>query len=127
MANLTTLGGLQISFDPDSLAAIADHDSNTGKASTTIYGVTKAEIHIAESVEAFLARIGLAAKFAKLTRPNGTPVWINGGAVSSLRPPLPGEYLDAVKTVISMEPLTQGVKEVPEHAKAMLNAHGGKL
>jgi hypothetical protein len=127
MATLETVDGIQITFNPDSVVAVADHDAVTGAIVTCVYGVTKAELRIAEPVDAFLARLGIAAKFAKLTRPNGSPIWINGNSVSSLRAPLPGEYVDGVATVITTGSLTQGVKESPDDTRIQLNAHGGKL
>ena len=127
MATLRTLEGLDISFDPDSVVAIADHDADTGKAVTCVFGVTRGELRIGEPVDDFLGRLGIAARLARLTRPNGTSVWIDGKSVSSIRAPLPGEYTTRVKTVIATGPLVQGVAETPEDTRTKLNAHGGKL
>lgn len=127
MATLRTLDGRDILFDADSVVAMADHDADTGKAVTCVYGVTRGELRIGEPVDGFLGRLGIAAKFARLTRPNGTSVWIDGKSVSSIRAPLPGEYGARVKAVIATEPLTQAVEETPEDARTRLNAHGGKL
>ena len=87
MATLTTVDGLQVSFEPDSVAVLTDHDAGTGVAVTCVYGITNSDLHIAESVAAFLSRLGITPDFAQLTRPNASPVWIHGSAVSSIRVP----------------------------------------
>jgi hypothetical protein len=125
MATLTTLDGNQITFSPGNVTVVADHDASTGAAVTCIYGVTKEMLRINEAVPAFMARVKITAKFAQLTRPNGSPVWINGSAVSSLRAPLPGEYVAGVNAVVFTDALVQGVKESVEATTAALNAHGG--
>ena len=127
MADLTTVDGAQITFKPDAVVAVTDHDANTGVAETCVYGITKGVLHIAEPVIGFLQRIGVTANFAQLTRPNGSPIWINGASVSSLRAPQPDEYVAGVNTIISAGSLTQGVTETPATAKAAINVHGGKL
>jgi hypothetical protein len=125
MAVLTTTDGHQITFRATSVEAIADHDASTGEAVTCIYGVTDAVLHTNESVQAFINRVKLAAKLAQLTRPNGSPVWISGASVSSLRAPYPGEYVSGVNTVVFMDAIVQGVKESVQATTAALNAHGG--
>ena len=127
MATLTTVDGLQVSFQPDSVAVLTDHDAGTGVAVTCVYGITNSDLHIAESVAAFLSRLGITTNFAQLTRPNDSPVWIHGSDVSSIRAPLPDEYIDGVNAVVTTGVLTQGVKETPAAAVAQINAHGGKL
>lgn len=51
------------------------------------------------------------ASLAKLTRPNGKPVWIDRTSVASVRAALPGEYAGSVKTVITVGKVKQGVRE----------------
>jgi hypothetical protein len=127
MASLTTIGGAQVTFSPGSVAAIADHNGSTGAAVTCIYGVTNSVLEIDETVQAFMARVKITKRLAQLTRPNGSPVWISGAAVSSLRAPLPGEYVAGVNTVVFTGSLIQGVKESPADTTAALTAHGGDL
>ena len=127
MATLTTVDGTQFAFDPDTVAAITDRDTDTGAAATCVYGITQGGLHIAESVNAFLSRLGIMAKFAKLTRPNDSPVWIHGEAVSSIRTPLPDEHTDGINAVVTTGALTQRVKETLAAAVTEINAHGGKL
>lgn len=127
MATLTTVDGIQISFSPKSVGALTDHDAATGQAVTCVYGVRKAMLKIAETPPAFIARLGLASKFIQLTRANGAPVWISAPSVSSIRPPLPNEYVAGVDTVVFTSDLTQGVKETPAAVTKALGAHGGEV
>lgn len=127
MATLTTIDNIQITFPVKAVSAIADHDAATGEAVTCIYGITKSMLRIRETVADFMHRLGLGPQFAQLTRPNGSPVWIRGGAVSSIRAPLPGEYVAGVSCVIFADSLVQGVSETPDVAIAALNARGGEL
>jgi hypothetical protein len=92
-----------------------------------VYGVTDTVLRISESVVAFMTRLKIMKNFAQLTRPNGSPVWMNGAAVSSIRAPLPNEYVAGVNTVIFASGLTQGVKETPADVTTSINSHGGAL
>jgi len=107
--------------------AVSDHDAATDRAVTCVYGVSAGPVQISETVGGFLGRLGLTAKFAKLTRPNSTGIWICGSAVTEIRPPLEGEYEPPVRSVISTGTLTQAVCEDPAAATAAIDAHGGKL
>ena len=127
MATLTTTGGVQITFVARAISAIADHDASTGQAVTCIYGLSDNDLQIRESVPAIMARLKIANNFAQLTRSNGSPVWLNGSAVTSIRPPLPNEYVAGVNTVIFAAALTQGVKEPPDVVTTAINARGGDL
>ena len=57
---------------------------------------------------------------AKLTRPDGEPVWVNAAAAISVRTPLPGEYAPTVKTVIKLGRSQQGVRETVAMVKRTL-------
>ena len=127
MPTLTTTDGAQITFAAKAVSALTDHDGSTGEAVTCVYGVTPRLLHIKETVPAFLSRVKIAKNFAQLTRGNGSPVWINGADVSSVRAPLPNEYVTGVNAVVSTDGLTQGVQETPDAATALLNQHGGEL
>jgi hypothetical protein len=68
--------------------------------------------------------IGLHGVKVKFTRPDGTPVWIDSGAVVSVRAALPGEYAPRVHTVIMVGRMRQGVCESLARAKAILHMRG---
>jgi hypothetical protein len=127
MATLTTTGGATITFRPATIDVIADHNDTTGAAVTCVYGIPPAMLMVGETVPAFMQRLGIEHEFARLTRPNGWPVWIRGSAVTALRAPLPGEYAPAAKTVVTTDALTQAVTEATADVTATLNAHGGDL
>ena len=127
MATLTTTGGAVITFGVSAVAAIADHNDTTGEAATTVYGIDNSPLMTAETVQGFMTRLNIAQSFAQLTRPDGRPVWLNGAAVSTLRPAPAGQYAPTVKTVIVVGALTQGVRESPADATTALNAHGASL
>ena len=127
MATLVTIDGIQITFVPKAVTALADHDANTGLAVTCAYGIAKEVLRISESVDVFMKRLRITKNFAQLNRPNGFAVWINGSAVLSIRAPLPNEYVAGVKTVIFADSLTQGVKESPADVTVAVNDHGGDL
>jgi len=127
MAQLVTTGGIKISFDPAGVFAVSDHDAETDEAVTCVYGVSAGPVQISETVGGFLGRMGLTAKFARLTRPNSTPIWVCGSAVSEIRPAVDGEYEPPVRSVVSVGTLTQAVCEDAAAATAAVDAHGGKL
>jgi len=62
---------------------------------------------------------------AKFTRPNGAPVYIDAGAVVSVRAAFPDEYAPGVLSVITVGRLRQGVRESLASARATIRAHGG--
>jgi hypothetical protein len=88
MANLTTADGLVFLFDPSAITMVADRDADTGALGTNIYGLQAGPLKTAGTVDTFLSGIGLLANFAPLTRPNGSPVWVNAKAVNVVRQPL---------------------------------------
>ena len=127
MAELTTIEGLVFHFNAGAVTAVADHDADTLQAVTTVYGVTDGQLRIGESVGGFLRRIGVAGSFAKLTRVNGTFIWVNSGAVTAVRASDPDEYPASARALVSVGTLTQAVRETVAEVMRVVNAHGGKL
>lgn len=68
---------------------------------------------------------GLRGNRVQFTRPNGEAVWIDGGAVISVRAAFPGEYAPGVQAVIAVGRVRQGVRESVARARAIVRAHGG--
>ncbi|HEX4158801.1 MAG TPA: lytic transglycosylase domain-containing protein [Rhizomicrobium sp.] len=60
----------------------------------------------------------------KFTRPNGTPVKVDLADVTSVRVPLPGEYADSVRAVLTIRNIRQGVRESYDEVKQAMLAHG---
>jgi len=127
MATLITTDGIQITFVAKAVSALADHDASTGEAVTCVYGIIENVLRISESVESLMTRLRITDNFAKLTRPNGSPVWINEAAVSSIRAPLPNEFVAGVNTVVFVAGLAQGVAEPPQDVTTSINDRGGGL
>jgi hypothetical protein len=127
---LITTDGQRMGFDPAAIIAIANRDPYTGAAVTCIYGLSPppwAFIKVTEPVSTFLARLGIASWFVKLTRPDRSPVWINAAAVFLLRKPLPGEYPADAKSVVFASGLIQAVTQDPAIVKAAVEAAGGRF
>jgi hypothetical protein len=70
--------------------------------------------------------IGLHGVKVKFTRPNGEPIWIDSGAIVSVRAALPGEYAPGVLTVVSAGRMHQGIRETLARARSILHMRGGR-
>ena len=65
--------------------------------------------------------------FAKLTQPNGRPIYVSSAKVASVRVPLPGEYAPGVRAIVKIGRRQQAVRESVMVAKAMIRASGGMV
>ena len=72
-------------------------------------------------------RAGSRHALAPLTRPDGSTVMIDAGAVVAIRAALPGEYAPSVQSVITIGRLRQGVREPAARATAIVRGHGGLI
>jgi hypothetical protein len=124
MAVITTAQGVQINISPDHIVEATD-DLQAGICD--VYGATPAPLRVNETATALLARLAITGKFAQLTRPDGTPVWINGKTVGSVRAPLVGEYPATAHAVVGAGAVTQAVQEDVSTTVAALNARGASL
>ena len=124
MAIVTTIGGVQINVNPNNIVLLAD-DRQTGDAD--LIGATPAMLQLNETSSSLMSRLGISNDFARLTRPDGSAVWINGKSASSVRAPLPGEYAPSTQAVVFAAAITQAVREDLPATIAALNAHGGNL
>jgi|SRR5476649_231128 len=127
MAQLVTATGLKILFDPSDVVAVSDHDDAADEMLTCVYGINSGPLKISETVDDFLGRLDLTSTFAKLTRPNLTPIWLRASAVTSIRPTLAGEYNSNARSVVSVGTFTQAVCEDLESAAAAIDTHRGKF
>ena len=127
MADITTVQGLRVLFDPGAISAISAGDQQTGAAAAVIYGLGPKGLTVGESTDALVQRLNLASLLAKLTRPDGSPVWINGKSVSVARQPAPLEYAAEVHAVIFAGALEQAVRETLDEVRRAINRVGGNL
>jgi soluble lytic murein transglycosylase-like protein len=81
-------------------------------------------VDVTASVE---GRKGAARANAELTRPNGEPILIDCSQVTKIRAPLPDEYADTVRSVITVGKIRQGVREDLAKATMLIRAHGGAI
>ena len=126
VATLITLSGVQYNFDPSIVGAVSDHDPSTGESVTCVYGIAVDYLQVAESVQQFLSRLQLTAKFAQLTGLNGEAVWISGAAAFALRAPVPIDKAGTAALVL-LSSMTQAVRESVAETVAALNGAGGNL
>lgn len=127
MADITTVQGLRVLFDPATISAVANSDAQPGAAGAVIYGLGPEGWTVGESVSALLQRLSLTSSFAKLTRLDGSPVWINCKSTAVVRQPSSGEYPAEVRSVIFAGALQQGVRESLDEARQAVNRAGGNL
>jgi hypothetical protein len=129
MIVIRALDGTAVDVDENAVTLVAGpypHDVGTH---TYVHGVERGVLVTAESAAALAARLGVNPPLAKLTRPNATPVWIKGSAVTTLRAPIPTERQGpgAVNAVVILCDLHQAVHEDHATAERVLKAHGAQV
>lgn len=117
MTDIILVSGVQYTIDPDAIETITDQDEH-GAAGTFLHGITKGVLEIDDPVDVFLAKI--PTKFAKLTRVNGSSVWINADAVSALGPA--ANLAPAAHAKIWVGSSSEPVTETLAAAKTAINA-----
>jgi hypothetical protein len=127
MADITTVEGLRVLFDPAGITAVASSDEQTGPPGAVIFGIGPAALTVSQSVNVLLQGLKLTPSFARLTRPDGSPVWVNCKSISMARPPTPGEYPAEIRSVIFAGALKQAVRESLDDARQAINHAGGNL
>ena len=129
MIVIRALDGTAVDVDEDAVTLVSGPYPHDVGAHTYVHGVERGVLVTAESAAALAARLGVKPPLAKLTRPNATPVWIKGSAVTTLRTPLPTERQGpgAVNAVVILGDLHQAVDEDLATAERVLNAHGADV
>jgi uncharacterized protein YlzI (FlbEa/FlbD family) len=117
MTDITIVSGVQYTIDPDAIEMITDQDEH-GAPGTYLNGITKGVLEIPDTVEVFLTKI--STKFVKLTRVNGSAVWINVDAVSALGPA--ADLSPAARAKVWVGSSAEPVKETVAAAKTAINA-----
>ncbi|HEV2444160.1 MAG TPA: hypothetical protein VGT07_16670 [Steroidobacteraceae bacterium] len=116
-------------FVPGAISAVAESIGGTATGGAVIYGLDADWVNVSESADALLQRLSLASSFVKLTRPDGSPVWINSKSVSVVRQPLPDdlEYAPQVHSVIFAGTLKQALCESLDQVRQALGRVGVNL
>jgi hypothetical protein len=126
MVAITTLSGDVVELGDDMVEIVAGAYPGDVGPHTYVYGATRVALITAEAPQLLLGRLKKKEQFAVLTRPNGTPVWIRGPAVTALRAPLWTEipYPGMVNAVVLVSQFHQPVREdIPTAGQILIN-HG---
>ena len=121
--------GQDIDGDENAVELIAGPYPRDVGPHTYVYGLTQTVLVTAERPEALVARLGVKEPLTKLTRPDRSPVWVKGAAVTSVRAPLsteqqgPGE----VNAVLQVGSHHQSVREDLPTARGIIDTHGGNV
>src|SRR6516225_7034924 len=91
MIVIRALDRTEVVVDENAVTLVAGPYPHDVGPHTYVHGVDRGVLVTVEDAAALTARLGIDPPLAKLTRPNRTPVWIKGAAVTTLRAPLPTE------------------------------------
>jgi hypothetical protein len=129
MIVIRALDGTDVHVDENAVTLLCGPYPHDVGPHSYVHGVERGVLVTAEDAAALATRLGVNPPLAKLTRPNATPVWIKGSAVSAIRAPLPTERQGsgAVNAVVILGDLHQAVHEDIATAEQVLNAHGAHV
>jgi len=122
MIAIRALNGTEIEVNENAVTLVAGPYPHDVGPHTYVHGVDRGVLVTAEDAVVLVARLNVDPPLAKLTRPNSTPVWIKGSAVSEIRLPLPTEQQSGggVKAVLMIGDLHQAVREDVATAERIL-------
>jgi hypothetical protein len=123
MIAIRALDGTEVVVDENAVTLVAGPYPHDLGPHTYLHGVDRGVLVTAEGAAALVPRLGVVPPLAKLTRPDGSPVWIKRSAVSEIRPPLATEQQagGAVRAVVVIGDLHQAVRENVQTALSTLN------
>ncbi|MBV8121496.1 MAG: hypothetical protein JO081_16340 [Alphaproteobacteria bacterium] len=129
MIVIRALDGTAVDVDENAVTLVSGPYPHDVGPHTYVHGVDRGVLVTAEDAAALASRLGVNPPLAKLTRPNQSPVWIKGPAVTTLRAPLSTERQGraAVNAVVILGDLHQAVRENLATTERVLNAHGAHL
>jgi hypothetical protein len=118
--------GLGMNFEDERIMAVAGANPCETGVLSYVFVRGYQPLGTFEPVEALLTRLKITNQnFAKLTRPNTTPIWIRGSAITKIRDPIAPELRDApymTRLVIVYAPFNQVIRESLEKAKPIILA-----
>jgi hypothetical protein len=129
MIVIRALDGIAVDVDENAVTLVSGPYPHDVGPHTYVHGVDRGVLVTGEGAAALAVRLGVNPPLAKLTRPNRTPVWIKGSAVTTLRAPLPTERQGPgdVNAIVILGDLHQAVREDLSTAERVLNAHGAQV
>jgi hypothetical protein len=118
------LDGTEVDVNEAAVTLVAGAYPHDLGPHTYVHGVDRGVLVTAEDPAALVARLGVDPPLVKLTRPDLTPVWVKGPAVTVIRPPLATESQGrgVVKAVVMIGDLHQAVREDVKAVTSILNA-----
>jgi hypothetical protein len=129
MTDITALDGTVMHINDNSVIIVSGPLPGDPPDISYVTGPAPAVIETGEDAATLVASLHPTVPLALFTRPNGTPVWIKGGAVSLVRVPIVGETPpgETVGAVIFIGAHQQAVEEDVATARAIINNHGGAV
>jgi len=123
MIAIRALDGTEVAVNENAVTLVAGPYPHDLGPHTYVHGVDRGVLVTAEDAAALVARLGVDPPLSKLTRPDASPVWVKGSAVSEIRPPLATEQqaAGAVRAVVVIGDLHQAVREDVQTAMRILN------
>src|ERR1700724_3276976 len=91
MIVLHALDGNEVDVNEAAVTLVAGPYPHDLGPHTYVHGVARGVLVRTEDPAAVVARLGVEPPLVKLTRPDSTPVWVKGPAVTAIRPPLATE------------------------------------
>jgi hypothetical protein len=123
MIAIRALDGTEVVVNEDAVTLVAGPYPHDLGPHTYVHGVDRGVLVTAEDAAALVARLGADPPLVKLTRPDASPVWIKGSAVSEIRAPRATEQQagGGVRAVVVIGDLHQAVREAVQTAMSILN------
>jgi hypothetical protein len=123
MVTIQSLDGQVINVNENDVILVAGPFPHDVGPHTYVYLGASAALVTSEDAQALVTRLGVKQALAVLTRPNNTPVWINGQAVSLVRQPLPIEIQGSgeVNAVVQVGQYKQAVRESVPTARLIID------
>jgi hypothetical protein len=118
--------GFAKTFADDAIAAVAGPRSHDAGILSYVFIGGRQPIETLEPVQSLLDRLKITNQsFAMLTRPNATPIWIRGAAITEIREPVASELPDPpniTASVIEYAGFHQAIQESIETARPVILA-----
>jgi hypothetical protein len=129
MSTIATIDGTVHHIDDDSIVLITGPYPSDPPTRSYVTGPAPAALPVNEDAAALVGRLHPKTPLGNLTRPNNTPVWFKGAAVSLVRPPVPSDIVpgETVGAVLYVAAHHQAVIESVSAALAEVDSHGGNL
>lgn len=122
MIAIRALDGTDVVVNEEAVTLVVGPYPHDVGAHTYVHGVERGVLVTAEAAAALATRLGVDPPLVRLTRPDGSPVWIKKLSITAVRPPSPREQQagDSVKAVVVIGGLQQAVREDAQTVAGML-------